>query len=402
MDPVQPLIRGIRSLSGAPIAVGGPAISILGSEALDHLGADFVIIGEGEDSFPLLAGACQAGEGFEGVPGLCHFNGSSVVCNAPSRLEHFGASGLERWIDWAPYEKAGATWPIQTRRGCSLSCSYCTYPTIEGTACRMRDPEEVVNEIERVAKEIGPRTFEFVDSTFTVPAWHATAICEAILSRSLDVQLSTMGGNPIGIDLPLLRLMKQAGFNSIMVTPESASETMLSRYRKGFDVRQVEAAADAVRASGLASAWFFMLGGPGETRETVAETLAFIDERLTGTNCLVVVTTGVRVFAGSGLAREVGLLRNSFENAPEYYLSPEVDEEWILERINGTIARNPNVVHACEDGTSILQRLTERALCVLGQAPPYWRHMPRLLRLPPIPWLRTRYPATGAPATRDA
>jgi radical SAM superfamily enzyme YgiQ (UPF0313 family) len=382
--------------------VGGPAISILGATALDRLGADFAIVGEGEDALPMLADAIRGRSAFDDVPGLLGVRGSANLCNGPSRFPTFGASGLETWIDWGPYDRAGATWPIQTRRGCPLRCTYCTYPTIEGTTTRTRDPEDVVDEIERVSQMVRPRAFEFVDSTFTVPVRHAEEICEQILRRDLDVRLSTMGGNPIGIDLPLLLLMKRAGFNSIMVTPESASETMLARYRKGFDVRQVEAASDAVRASGLPSAWFFMLGGPGETETTVDETLEFIRRHLSRPDCLVVVSTGIRVLPGSDLASDAGVRDVIGTREPSYYLSPKVEEAWILHRINETIAACPNVVHACEDGANVLQRVAERALCAIGVAPPYWRHMPRLLALPPIPWLRARHPAAGRPVERGA
>jgi radical SAM superfamily enzyme YgiQ (UPF0313 family) len=393
---VRPVIETIRRCTSSPIVLGGPAISILGAASLDKLGADYAIVGEGEEAMPALASALENGTSLDDVPGLCRTEGSDVVRCAPSRAIVFGASGMERWIDWTPYDRAGATWPIQTKRGCSLGCSYCTYPLIEGSAHRHREAGDVVDEIEKVSRLVRPRAFEFVDSTFTVPTRHAAAICEEILARGLRVRLATMGGNPLGIDLPLLALMKRAGFNSIMVTPESASDAMLARYHKGFDVRQVEIASDAVRASGLSSAWFFMLGGPGETKETVAETLGFIRHHLARPDCLVVVATGVRVFPGSALAREIGHDREVTADFA-YYLSPTVDETWILDRINETIARCPNVVHACEDGSSMLQRVTERALCALGHAPPYWRHMPRLLGMQPFPWLRARYPAAGAP-----
>lgn len=400
LGSVDPVIAAIRRRTRAPIVVGGPAISILGTSALQRLDADYAIAGEGEESFPALATAIAQRSGFEGVPGL-YRRDDPAAPRTPSRMARFGPSGLERWIDWAPYDRSGATWPIQTKRGCSLACSYCTYPSIEGADCRSREAEDVVDEIERVSRVVRPRAFEFVDATFTVPARHAVAICEAVLRRGLDVRLSTMGGNPIGIDLPLLNLMKRAGFNSIMVTPEAASDTMLARYHKGFGLRRVEETAEAVRAAGLPSAWFFMLGGPGETRETVAETLDFVRRNLRRPDCLVVISTGVRVFPGSALARQVGLDTESSGDF-SYYVSPAVEEEWILERINETIATCANVVHACEDGASVLQRVTERALCVLGHAPPYWRHMPRLLGLQPIPWLRARHPAAGAPIARGA
>ncbi|MBK7474074.1 MAG: hypothetical protein IPI73_28855 [Betaproteobacteria bacterium] len=92
---------------------------------------------------------------------------------------------------WGPYQAGGGTWPLQTKRGCSMRCSYCAYPLIEGRRGRQRAPGDVVDEIERVLHATGvqgctrPRTFEFVDSTFNVPSEHAIAICEEIIRRGV-------------------------------------------------------------------------------------------------------------------------------------------------------------------------------------------------------------------------
>jgi radical SAM superfamily enzyme YgiQ (UPF0313 family) len=396
---VESLIRTIRAVSRAKIVIGGPAISILGDRALDNFDADFAAMGEGEAVMPALLDALSGGESGEGIDGLYCRQGSCGASTPPSRLPRFGGSGLERWIDWRLYARRGATWPIQTRRGCPLGCSYCTYPAIEGSATRFRAPEEVADEVARVARTIAPKTFEFVDSTFTIPESHAMRICDEIVRRNLRVTLSTMGGNPLGISAQLLGMMKRAGFNSIMVTPESASETMLRSYRKGFGVDAVERAAEAVRDSGLPSAWFFMLGGPGETEQTVEETMRFIERRLRRSNCLVVVMTGVRIFPGSELARaafESGYLPPGTDLAqPFFYFSPALEEAHVIARINQAIARNTNVVHSCEDGHSLLQRVVEGLLRTAGMAPPFWRFIPRVLRTPPLPYLRAHHPPAG-------
>jgi hypothetical protein len=81
-----------------------------------------------------------------------------------------------------------------------------------------------------------------------------------------------------------------------------------------------------------------------------------------------------------------------------FYLSPHVDERWILDRINRAIARCPGIVHAAEEGASTYERIADRALWALGVAPPYWRFLPMLLRVPPVPALRRWYP----PLTRSS
>jgi radical SAM superfamily enzyme YgiQ (UPF0313 family) len=391
------LLGVVRQETRAPLVLGGSAISILGAAALRRLAADFAVVGEGEDTFPRLLAALESTRRFDSIDGLCYRAGDTVRSTPPARLPRFGASGMEEWIDWPAYEREGGTWAIQTKRGCPLTCSYCAYPAIEGRACRMRPAEEIVDEIERVLARARPRTIEFVDSTFNVPEDHAHRICREIIRRRLAVNLTAMGVNPLGVSSTLFALMRRAGFNSMMITPEAASEPMLRRLRKGFGVEHVHRAARLTRDSGIASAWFFMLGGPGETRETVEETVSFVERHLNWRGCVSIFMTGVRILPGTELARDAvaeGSLAGAADlTEPTFYLSREVEEEWILARISRAIGRCPGIVHAAEEGLSTYERLAARALQALGVPPPYWRFLPILLRVPPVPVLRRRNPA---------
>jgi radical SAM superfamily enzyme YgiQ (UPF0313 family) len=400
------LVAAVREASDATIVLGGPAVSILGARMLAHVEADLAVVGEGEEAFPRVLATLEAGRSPAGIPGVLARAGAAPGADAaagrPARLAAFGASGMEEWIDWRPYERAGATWPIQTKRGCPLACSYCAYPAVEGSAARRRSPADVADEIERVRERVRPRTFEFVDATFNVPRGHAEEVCEAIERRRLRVRLTAMGVNPLGVSERLFARMRRAGFNSMMITPEAASATMLRSLRKGFGVEEVQRAARLARACGMASLWFFLLGGPGETRTTVDETVSFVERYLDWPGCVSIFMTGIRVLPGTALAREAvatGALAADHDLAePTFYLSPSVDEDWILDRVNRAVRRCPAIVHAAEEGLSAYERIVNRALAVVGAAPPYWRFLPRLLRVPPLPALRVRRPPLGRPA----
>jgi len=384
----------IREETKAPIVLGGPAVSIVGGEALRFLDADFAVVGEGEESFPRLLAALEQGSEPTGVAGVCRRDGGRVVATPPVRLPAFSSSGLERWVSWGFYDRYGATWPIQSKRGCALSCAYCAYPRIEGVCHRLREPAEVAEEIARVAREVGPRTFEIVDSTFNVPESHARALCEAILARRLAVRLTATTVNPLAVSRELFDLMKRAGFRSMMVTPEAASDATLAGLDKGFGRDQVVRTAELVRESGLPSAWFFLLGGPGETEQTAEETVSFIEEYLAFPGTLVIVTTGVRILPGTALARravaEGVVAADASLLEPTFYVSPLVSERWLLERVNRAIRRHPHVVHTAEEGGGPTGGAFERTLSALGLAPPYWRFLPYLLALPPLRAVRGR------------
>lgn len=395
-------IAMIRRTCRARIVVGGPAISILGATTLDHLDVDFAVIGEGEAAFPQLLAAIDRQESFRALAGVCFRDNGHIEAVPPSRLGQFGASGMEQWIDWSAYERRGGTWTLQTKRGCPLQCSYCTYPDLEGRTTRRRSPADIVDEMERVLRIRGPRSFEFVDSTFNVPVEHACEICEEIIRRQLKVNLTAMGVNPLTASGELFSLMKRAGFNSMMITPESTHDTMLKSLCKGFTAEDVDRTARLAKESGICSTWFFLLGGPGETRETADKTISFVEQRLNWRGCLSIFMTGVRIFPGTELerrARQEGLFAAGTDlSKPLFYISPGVEEDWIINRINRAVAVNPSVVHAAEEGSSMTERLYQRVLYCLGVAPPYWRFLPGFLRLWPVHRLRASRPFIGRPA----
>jgi radical SAM superfamily enzyme YgiQ (UPF0313 family) len=387
---------------GAQIVAGGAAISILGEAALQPLGVDWIVRGEGEAAFLALLAALERGENPGAIPGVQGRAPQPPAERAPS-LHHFGPSGMQQWIDWSGYEKLGGCWPIQTRRGCPMQCSYCAYPVLEGAGLRFRPPGEVVDEIEAVIAAVGPRAFEFVDSTFNVPEEPAKALCREIIRRGVKARFTTMGFNPLGASAALFDLMREAGFHAVMITPESASDVMLKNLRKGFTRAQVEKAARLARDSSISRAWVFMLGGPGETRETVEETVSFAERELGGKNSVVIFVTGIRILPGTelaGQAMEEGHLPCDWNPAePSFYFSKEVTEAEMLARVNQAIAGHPHILHMAEEGaTKDSRRLNER-LHRLGVAPPFWRFLPWLFRSRRVATFRKRYPMfTGEPA----
>ncbi len=400
LDEVAEMIAIVRAASKATIVLGGPAVSILGATALKRLKVDFVIVGEGEVTFPQLLNVMEHSRDFSKVPGLVYREGDRVISNPVERQKAFGWSGMEQWIHWGAYERAGGTWAIHTKRGCPLACIYCNYPVMEGHGLRWRSAADVVDEIERVMIAVGPRTFEFTDSTFNVPESHAINICEEIIRRGLQINLSAVGVNPLTASEKLFKLMKQAGFCSLVITPDSGSDTMLRNLRKGFDAALVKRTAQLARESGIRCTWFFLLGGPGETRQTAEETISFVEEHLNWKRFLTIFMTGIRILPGTDLARRAMTEKYISEDhdlcAPTFYMSPQMDEQWALNRINQAIAKCPTIVHGAEENGSKLERVFNQSLHWLGVAPPYYRFLPIFLRIPPLPSLRAR--STGVHA----
>ena len=223
--------------------------------------------GDGERASVALINALTSGEEIGALPGLVRDRAGTVVFTPPGEdadLDSLPPPALHRWIDLARYQRHGATIPIQTKRGCVYKCVYCTYRNVEGWGYRTRDPELVADEIEELRVKAGVRHFDFVDSTFNSPPGHAIETCEAITRRKLDIQLDTTNFTPATASSELLGAMKAAGFRSLGITAESASDPVLEKLEKGFNAAKVREVAERVEKHGIRTLWIFLVGGPGE------------------------------------------------------------------------------------------------------------------------------------------
>lgn len=343
----------IREESQAVTILGGGGFSIFPRQILQMFGGDYGIVGEGEQSFMALLAALESGRDPLEIPGVITKEGqSAMTCNrlpAASPLT-IPESRIDRFIDYAPYRERGS-YPIQTKRGCHYRCIYCSYPFLEGRQYRLRAKKEIVDEMESVLDRLGDVSFEFVDSTFNAPSGHAEDLCEEIIRRGLHVRLRTMGVNPGRITDDLLRLMKKAGFSQIDCTPDSASPTMLRSLAKNFDRAQLERAAQTIRAHRMPTMWFFLLGGPGETEDTLGETFDFVDRFVDGLD-MVHLTLGIRIFPGTPLferARSEGVLpTGEVSTKPVFYVSAALGETRLRQIVHDACQRRPNCVPGTE------------------------------------------------------
>jgi len=276
----EQLVAAARAVS-VPVVLGGAGFSVMPREILERLGADYGISGEGEAAFPALLAALEhGGQGFDAIPNLHRRVGDEIVSNpAPATLLDLDTLRPARrdGVDPRYYQRVGIE-SLQTKRGCPLGCEYCTYPLIEGRKHRLRDPLRVVDELE-AALQAQPAVnhFFFVDSVFTLPARHATAVCTELIDRRIDLSW-TCYANPIGFDRDLAALMKAAGCVGMEIGTDSGSDAILKRQRKGFTVADVHRMHDICVDVGLLDCHTFVLGTTGETLDHVGETLDFLDE----------------------------------------------------------------------------------------------------------------------------
>lgn len=375
------ILRALRRTSpGAKIIAGGAAFGVAPEALFRDLDVDYAVAGDGERASVALVAAMTAGSPVESMPGVVRDRDGVVVFTPPGEeadLDSLPSPSLHRWIDLARYQRHGATIPIQTKRGCVYKCVYCTYRNVEGWGYRTRDPERVADEIEELAREAHIRHFDFVDSTFNSPPGHALQVCEAIERRKLDVQLDTTNFTPAVAPAELLGAMRAAGFRSLGITAESASDAVLEKLEKGFTAAKVREVAERVEKHGLRTLWIFLVGGPGETPETVEETLAFARWRLERGDA-VYVTVGLRIYPGTTLHRiaiaEEVVPADSSLLDPAFYFSRELSFDATVSRLKSFAADHPRFMFSADSRSVVLPYLT-RAASVLNLPRPHWRYM---------------------------
>jgi radical SAM superfamily enzyme YgiQ (UPF0313 family) len=340
LDKVKDVVAACRAFSHAPIVLGGAGYSIFPESALDYLGADMGIAGEGEIVLPALLSRLENGSALCGLPGL-YIRGRGLqrptvfaerldplTLPDSSILSASASKNREPWI------------PVQTRRGCALKCSYCSTPGIEGTTLRKRSPRIVAAWLESWVKA-GYRNFFFVDNTFNLPAAYAKEICRQILEKELDMIWRCII-YPKQVDAQLVELMAASGCRQISLGFESGSEKMLRNLNKRFSLDDIRTTSTLFADHGIERMGFLLLGSPGETKETVEESLAFVDAL--GLDALR-LTAGVRIYPNTPLAaiaEKQGVITSQDDLLyPRFYLEQEL-QGWLLERLKKWMASRPH------------------------------------------------------------
>ncbi len=377
----QTIFSAVREAAPfAKVIAGGAAFGVAPESLFRSFGVDYAVAGDGERASVALVDALARGDDVAALSGLVRQVEGRVHFTPPGEdaaLDDLPSPSLHRWIDLKRYERHGATIPIQTKRGCVYKCVYCTYRNVEGWGYRTRDPERVADEIEELHREAGIKSFDFVDSTFNSPPGHALEVCEAIIRRKLRLHLDTTNFTPAAASDELLSAMRRAGFRTLGITAESASDPVLEKLEKGFNAAKARQVAERVEKHGIRALWIFLVGGPGENAQTLEETLSFAEWRLKRGDA-VYLTVGLRIYPGTTLQRIAiaeGVVTN--EDAlldPTFYFSPGLTFDTAVTRIKSFARNHPRFMFSADSRSTILPWLT-RAASVMRLPKPHWQYM---------------------------
>ncbi len=264
------------------VMVGAPT-SLFVEKILANPGVDFVTRKEFDFTLLELASALASGDNYRGIKGLSYGEGGQVVHNpereytTPEDLDSlpFVSSVYQRHLNIRDYFLNYSLYPMVQvfgGRGCPFQCTFCCWPqTFTGRKHRMRSPSNVVAEMEWVETNLPQiRAMFFEDDTFTVNKKWVRTFAEEYRGRGLKLPWACQAR--ADIDYETMLAMKRANCLTVVVGYESGSNLLLRNVKKGITVENIRQFIRDARRAGLPVHGNFMVGLPGETRETIEMT----------------------------------------------------------------------------------------------------------------------------------
>jgi radical SAM superfamily enzyme YgiQ (UPF0313 family) len=289
-----PLIRAKKP--GVPIVVGNSMATAIPKMTITHAGADIAVIDEGEVTAVELFNALAKGwdeEALAKIDGMAfRKKDGSVAVNTPRAfIQNLDTIPFPAW-DLFPTEEYTQNLPLQhamfldvfkplrginvsTVRGCPFQCRYCF--KVFGRNVRWRSVDNIVEEIKELQKRYGVQYISFSDDLFTVNRTRVEEFCNRLIKENLGVNF-LISARVNTVDEPLLKLLAKAGVVSLSYGIESANNDVLKSMNKMATKEMAHKAMMAAKKAGIFANPSFMIGYPGETPQSIEETVRFCEE----------------------------------------------------------------------------------------------------------------------------
>lgn len=261
-----------RRSPGSKIIMGGP--SLFSNTKMRDL-ADYCIIGEGEENILPLVERLLAGQSVSDIPGICYRSEGKMI-EVPPRL----ATCMDELPlpDWSLLKRGPECfYLISTQRGCRWRCAFCTYPANEGYKLRYRSIPSLIAEIKRNYEEFGIYKYMFSDSTFSHPHDRCLEFLREVIKLPFRIEWAAF----VRVDTitaELAEAMKASGCVGLFFGLDSGDDRVLLKMKKGFTVEQARKGFRFVRENKIPITASWIIGFPGETKESAANTLKLILE----------------------------------------------------------------------------------------------------------------------------
>jgi len=279
-------LRNSEAFANTKIVLGGPDITY-NKENYLATGADYLIIGEGEETFAELVEALKNEKPLNSINGLVYRADGVLVQNPPrTKIKEIDSLPMPN-RHLFPIQKYLETWKnahgesalnVSTQRGCPYTCKWCS-TAVYGQSYRRRSPEKVVEELKVLMKTYQPDSFWFVDDVFTVSHKWMRGFAEAIEAARLDIRYECIT-RAERMNEEIIDILKKTGCHRVWIGAESGSQKIIDAMDRRVDVEVVKNQLIATREAGIGTGTFIMVGYPGETYDDILETAAYLESAL--------------------------------------------------------------------------------------------------------------------------
>ncbi len=335
VETVESIVKTVHAQSDALVVLGGSGFSVLPEPLLHQTGADYGIAGEGEKAFVEFIAALEAGE------------------EIASRVVYAGKDLTDRKIPstyYDPemllfYQEKGCVTSMQTKRGCTKACVYCSYPVLEGRKIRACNPERIVDDLLDLQQNMQAEQIFFVDSVFNDSEGVYLTLIDEMMRRKVHVPWTAFFTPDKTLNDEIVRNMKSTGLEAAESGADATSDTTLKGMGKSFLFEDVIASNELFLKHNISTAFYYMFGGPKETPKTVLEGIKNIGGLRQTANFIFM---GIRILPGTALAntavREgiIGADNDLLESV--YYISPELDERWLEQTLTEAFSDKYNCI----------------------------------------------------------
>ena len=272
------IIRTVKEYDPSIITMmGGPHVTFDAVNTLcNHSEIDLIVMGEGEKTIMELMSLQMDARQWPSVRGIAfRRNGEIINTGAREFIEDVDALPMpaRHLLSHSRYLALGYPVSIVTSRGCPYFCIFCLGRRMVGKKVRQRKASFIADEIENILA-YGWTRINFADDLFTSSLQKVRDVCGEIQKRGLKFTWSAFG-RVNTVDREILKLMRDAGCDSISFGVESGNPEMLKRIRKGITPDHVRKAVQLCHEEGIIAHASFMVGLPGESPESLRETQEF-------------------------------------------------------------------------------------------------------------------------------
>jgi anaerobic magnesium-protoporphyrin IX monomethyl ester cyclase len=277
------ITAAVKAWSRAYTVLGGIHPTLMPRESVEPSSVDFVVRGEGEETVVELVAALEEKRDLSGVRGLAYKeNGNTILTgerplladlsSLPFPARHLFKHQVYRYPDALFHPVL----PMMTSRGCPGSCTYCNTKQMYAQRFRVRNPVDVVNEIEFLHRTHKVREVHIWDDNFVTQKERVFKVRDELARRKLQLKFAFPNGIRIDfLDEPMLRALRDMGTYSMALGIESGNQRILDKIKKRITLQKIRERFALIKRMHFETWGFFILGIPGETKETIFDTIRF-------------------------------------------------------------------------------------------------------------------------------